>query len=79
MVEPLYEGPAHGAVFYVPAAGVVRFRFSDSPGGGYVRAHDGVLMRVQSGARLFLSAGQHVLSLYDPSMVVRVSIKFWPN
>jgi hypothetical protein len=79
MVEALYEGPAHDAAFYVPSAGIVQFRFSDPRGGGYLRARDGSLTRVRPGARLFLSAGQHTLILYDPNLIARVSIKFWPS
>jgi hypothetical protein len=76
--ETLYEGPAHDATFYLPSAGIVRFAFSDSRASGYVRARDGSLFRVQPGARLFLSAGQHVLTLYDPKLVARLSITFEP-
>ena len=72
--ETLYEGPAHDTTFYVPSAGVVRFGFSDPRAGGYVRSRDGSLARVQPGARLFLAAGQHVLTLYDPALMARVSI-----
>jgi hypothetical protein len=77
--EPLYEGPAHEATFYVPSGGgIVRFRFSDLRAGGYVRSRDGSLFRVQPGSRQFLSAGHHILSLYDPQLVARVSITFEP-
>jgi hypothetical protein len=77
--ETLYEGPAHEATFYVPSGGgIVRFRFSDLRAGGYVRSRDGSLFRVQPGARLFLSAGHHALTLYDPKLVARVSITFEP-
>ena len=77
--ETLYEGPAHAATFYVPSAGVVRFGFSDPCASGYVRSRDGSMARVQPGARLFLPAGQHVLTLYDPQLVARVSIVFQPD
>jgi hypothetical protein len=78
--ERLYEGPAHDATFYVPSAGgLVRFLFSDLRATGYVRCRDGSLMRVQPGARLFLTAGQHVLTLYDPKLMTRVSISFEPG
>jgi hypothetical protein len=77
--ETLYEGPAHEATFYAPSAGVVRFGFSDPRATGYVRSRDGSLARVQPGARLFLSAGQHVLTLYDPKLMTRVSIVFQPD
>jgi hypothetical protein len=79
MAELLYEGPAHDATFHVPSAGIVRFHLSDRRASGYIRCCDGVLMRVQPGERLFLSAGQHVLTLYDPGLQVRVSIKFDPR
>jgi len=62
--ETLYEGPAHEATFYLPSAGIVRFSFDDLRAGGYVRARDGALFRVQPGIRLFLMAGHHVLTLY---------------
>jgi hypothetical protein len=58
----------------VPSAGVVRFGFSDPRANGYVRSRDGSLARVEPGARLFLEAGQHVLTLYDPALMARVSI-----
>jgi len=74
--ETLYEGPANNATFYLPAAGEVWFGFSDPSASGYVRSPDGSLARVQPGVRLFLSAGQHVLTLYDPKLVARVSIVF---
>jgi len=77
--EPLYEGPAHEAIFIVPSAGAVRFGFSDPRASGYVRSYDGVLARVWPGARLVLPAGQHVLVMYDPKLVVRVSITFEPR
>jgi hypothetical protein len=75
--EPLYEGPAHEATFYVPLPGIVRFRFSDWRARGYVRSRDGALVRV--GARLFLPAGPHTLTLYDPKLTARVSISFEPR
>jgi hypothetical protein len=77
--ETLYEGPALDATFYLPSAGIVRFAFSDPRASGYVRSRDGSFFRVQPGARLFLSAGQHVLSLYDPKLAARVSITFEPH
>jgi hypothetical protein len=77
--ETLYEGPAHEATFYVPSGGgLVRFRFSDLRASGYVRCRDGSLFRVEPGARLYVSAGHHVLTLYDPTLVARVSITFEP-
>jgi hypothetical protein len=77
--ETLYEGPAHEATFYVPSAGAVRFGFSDPRASGYVQSRGGSLARVQPGARLLLSAGQHVLTLYDPTLTARVSIVFEPH
>ncbi len=77
--EPVYEGPAHEATFYVPSPGVVRFAFSDPRASGYVRSRDGALVRVQPGSRLFLSSGPHILTLYDPKLVARVSISFEPR
>ena len=76
--ETLYEGPAHDATFYVPSAGIARFRFNDLRASGFVRARDGSLFRVQPGARLHVEAGQHVLALHDPKLVARVSITFEP-
>ena len=73
--ETLYEGPAHEATFYLPSAGAVRFGFSDPRATGFVRSRDGSLARVQPGVRL-LSAGHHVLTLYDPKLMARVSIVF---
>jgi hypothetical protein len=77
--ETLYEGPAHEATFYVPMTGRVRFRLSDWRAHGYVRSPGGTLDRVQPGTRLLLSPGQHVLTLYDPELVARVSISFEPR
>jgi hypothetical protein len=77
--ETIYEGPAHDATFHVPSAGVVRFGFSDPRASGYVRSPDGSMARVQPGARPFLPAGHHVLTLYDPKLVTRVSIVFQPD
>jgi hypothetical protein len=77
--ETVYEGPAHNATFYVPSAGGVRFAFSEWNASGYVRSRGGALARVQPGARLFLSAGEHVLTLYDPSLMARVMIGFTPD
>jgi hypothetical protein len=79
MAEPLYEGPAHDATFYVPSEGLVRFGFSDPRACGYVRSRDGALVRVQPGARLFLSSGPRTLTLYDPKLIARVSISFEPR
>lgn len=80
-MEPnaLYDGPAHNAIFYVPSAGMVRFAFSDPSASGYVRSRNGSLARVHPGAREFLSAGEHVLTFYDPELVARVSIVFITN
>jgi hypothetical protein len=79
MAETLYEGPAHSATFYVPSAGIVRFAFS-AMGTGYVRSRYGdLLARVEPGARLFLSAGEHVLTLHDPRLMTRASIVFTPD
>jgi hypothetical protein len=77
--ETLYEGPAHNATFYVPSAGIVRFGFSNQSGSGYVRSRGGSMARIHPGARLFLSAGEHVLILYDTTLVARVSIVFTPD
>jgi hypothetical protein len=77
--ETIYEGPAHEATFHVPSAGVVRFGFSDPRASGYLRSHDGALFRVQPETRLFLMAGHHVLTLYDPKLMARVSIVFEPH
>jgi hypothetical protein len=77
--ETLYEGPARGATFYLPSAGVVRFGFNDPRATGFVRSRDGSMARVQPGARLFLPVGQHVLTLYDSKLMVRVSIVFQPD
>ena len=76
MAETLYEGPAQDAAFHVPFAGIVRFGFSDPRASGYVRSPDGSMARMQPGARLFLPGGHHVLTLYDPKLVVRVSVTF---
>jgi hypothetical protein len=81
--ETLYDGPAHDATFYVPSAGIVRLAFNDPRASGYVYALPivpwrGSMARVQPGTRLFLPAGQHVLILYDPKLVARVSIVFEP-
>jgi hypothetical protein len=77
--EPLYEGPAHQAMFYVPSEGIARFGFSDPLACGYVSSPGGAMMRLQAGARAFVEAGQHVLTLYDPELVARVSITFEPR
>jgi hypothetical protein len=81
--ETLYDGPAHDAIFYVPSAGIVRFAFSDPRASGYVHALPlvpwrGSMARVEPGARLYLSTGHHVLTLYDPKLMARVSITFEP-
>lgn len=78
MAETLYEGPAHNATFYVPSAGIVRFEFNVRAA-GYVRSPCGVMARVEPRARLFLSAGEHVLTLHGPSLMTRVSIVFTPD
>jgi hypothetical protein len=82
--ETLYEGPAHDATFDVPSAGIVRFVFSDPRASGYVYALPlvpwrGSMARVEPGTRLFLPAGQHILTLYDPELTARVSITFEPR
>lgn len=42
-----------------------------------MRACYGLLVRVEPGRRLFLSAGEHLLTLDDPNlMLTRVSIVF---
>jgi hypothetical protein len=79
MTETLYEGPANNATFYLPSGGIVRFAFSERNADGYVRSRTGALARVYSGSRVFLSAGHHVLFLYDPTLMVRVSITFLPD
>jgi hypothetical protein len=78
MAETLYEGPAHGATFYLPTDGSVRFRFSNHAS-GYVRSPTGALARVEPGTRLSLPRGQHTLSLYDSTLAARVSIIFQPG
>ena len=77
--ETIFDGAAHDATFHVPSAGIVRFGFSDPRASGYVRSRDGSLARVQPGARLFLSVGQHILTLHDPRLAARVSIVFEPH
>jgi hypothetical protein len=77
--ETLYEGPAHDATFYVPSAGVVRLGFSDPRASGYVRSREGAMTRAQPGTRMTVTAGQHVLTLYDPKLMARVSIVFEPD
>ena len=77
--DTLYEGPAHQATFYLPRAGIARFGFSDPGASGYVRSQDGSMARVQPGTRLFLSGGQQVLLLYDPTLMAHVSIVFQPD
>lgn len=44
--------------------------------GSYVRSLDGALLGVHPEARLFLMADYHVLTLYDPKLVARVSVVF---
>jgi hypothetical protein len=66
MAETLYDGLAHDAVFRLPAAGIVRFAFRDPNAIGYVRSHDGSMARIYPGSRLFLSAGEHVLTPLRP-------------
>ena len=78
MAEVLYDGPAHEATFYVPSAGSVRFAFGDPRASGFLRSPNGALARVTLGTRLLLPGGQHVLTLYDPKLVTRVSIDFEP-
>jgi hypothetical protein len=77
--ETISEGPAHDATFYAACWGSARFDFSDPRASGYIRYPDGSLARVQPGARLRLAAGQHVLTLYDPKLMSRVSIVFQPD
>jgi hypothetical protein len=82
--ETLYDCPAHDATFYVPPAGIMRFAFSDPRASGYVYALPvvpwrGSMARVEPGTRLFLPAGQHILTLYDPELTARVSITFEPH
>ena len=79
MAETLYEGPANSATFYLPSGGIVRFAFSERNADGYVRSRTGALARVYPGSRVFLSASHHVLFLYDPTLMVRVSITFMPD
>jgi hypothetical protein len=79
MAEMLYDGLAHDAVFYLTAPGIVRFAFSNPSASGYVRSRDGFLARIYPGSRLFLSAGEHVLTLYDPKLAAHVSIVFMPD
>ena len=74
MDETLYDGLAHEAAFYVPTAGMVRFVLSPAGASAYVRSRNGSLARVQSRDRLFLSAGEHILILYDPELAAHVSI-----
>jgi hypothetical protein len=76
MADTLYEGPAHGATFYVPMDGSVRFRFGNVRATGYVRSPGGALTRVASGTRLSLPRGEHTLSLYDATLAVDVSIAY---
>jgi len=39
----------------------------------------GAMARVQPGTRLALQRAEHVLSLYDTALIVRVSISFEPG
>jgi hypothetical protein len=61
------------------AAAMTGFCFRDPRASGYVRSRDGVLVRVQPGARLFLSSGPHTLALCDPKLIARVTISFEPR
>jgi hypothetical protein len=79
MDEALYDGLAHEAVFYVPIAGIVQFAFSDPSTSAYVSSRDGSWLRIHSDNRLFLSAGEHVLMLYEPKFAGRVSIALVPS
>jgi hypothetical protein len=79
MAETIYEGPAQSATFYLPASGAVRFGFSDPRASGYIRSPTGAMARVQPGTRLSLPRGEHVLSLYNTTLTVRVSISFEPG
>jgi hypothetical protein len=65
MAETLYDGPAHGATFYLRADGLVRFRFGNFRASGYVRSPGGALARVEAGTRLALPRGGHTLYLDD--------------
>ena len=76
MAETLYEGPAHGATFYLPMEGSVRFRFGNVRAVAYIRSPGGALARVVSGTRLSLPRGEHTLLLYDTALVVDVSIAY---
>jgi hypothetical protein len=78
MPETLYEGPAHGATFYVPKAGIVRFIFDNLRASGFVRSPSGALTRVAQPSRHFLTGGQYVLLLYEPRQATRVTIRFEP-
>jgi hypothetical protein len=79
MPETLYEGPAHDSTFHVAMAGIVRFSFNNLLASGFVRSPNGALARVTHATRLFLTGGQHVLKLYDPQLVTRVTIRFEPG
>jgi hypothetical protein len=57
----------------------VRFGFSNARASGYVRSPGGTMARVTPGTRLSLSRGEHVLALYDPQLMTRVSIVFGPD
>ena len=74
MADTLYGGSAHGATFYLPMDGSVRFRFGNVRAAGYVRSRGGALTRVGSGTRLWLPRGEHTLSLYDATLAVDISI-----
>jgi hypothetical protein len=79
MPETHYAGPAQGATFHVPMAGIVRFAFDNLRASGFLRSSNGALMRVTPGTKDFLSGGQYVLTLYDPQLVTRVIIRFEPG
>jgi hypothetical protein len=50
MDETLYDGQAHEAAFYVPAAGMVRFVLSPAGASAYVRSGNGALARPWRGS-----------------------------
>jgi hypothetical protein len=79
MAETRYDGLAHGAVFYLPTAGIVWFGFGDPRATSYVRSPGGSVARVQPGVRLSLSAGQHTLKLYEPQLLICVAIVHMPD
>jgi hypothetical protein len=78
MADTLSEGPAHGATFYLPTDGAVRFRFNTF----HARLRSLVDWRpgtCRAGTRLSLPRGPHTLSLYDITVTARVSILFQPE